>query len=85
MLWRHLMLIAEALGDRRCWFHRGAFHFALDAEGERTLAISGDAASRVRIDTCFRGAVRGTRWAREDDDARLALIVLEARDEAAVA
>lgn len=81
MRWLHVTKIATLLGERRGWLYRGAFHVRLDLDGEWTLAVSGDSASRIRLDSCQWGIVRATRWVREDDDARLAAVVLEIRDE----
>lgn len=82
MLREHFTTITDTLDDARCWYFRGAFHFALDHEGAWTLALSVDSMSRVRLDTCYLGSQRASRWVNTDDAARLAAVVRELRDEA---
>jgi hypothetical protein len=81
MRWGHILKIAALLDERRGWMYRGAFHLRLTPDGDWTLGISGDSASRIRLDACHLGIVRATRWVREDDSARLAAVVLGIRDE----
>lgn len=80
MLWKHLTQIAHLIDDR-CWFYRGAFHFALSGDGSVTLAVSGDSMDRIRLDACIDGLVHATSWARVGDFERIAAIVAAATDE----
>lgn len=83
MFWVALIEVSHALGTGRCWFYRGAFHFALDADW--TVAVTPDSLGRVRVDTCHLGVVRDTKWCRDNDTSRLVSIVCESRDEVLIA
>jgi hypothetical protein len=83
MLWKTLTHIAAVLGASRCWYYDRAFHF--DLGGGRTLAVSPDSASRVRLSVCQDGRDRATFWATSDRQDRVVSIVRQAvRDEAAL-
>lgn len=82
MLWQIITSISAALDAPRCWFYRGAFHFALTDEGDLTLAISCDSMHRIRLDTCVEGCIRATCWASFGDIDRAVGVALDALDEA---
>ena len=52
---------ARVLGKHECFAHDGRYHFALG--GGWTIAVSADAADRIRVDACYLTRPVSTMWA----------------------
>jgi hypothetical protein len=73
--------VGELLEQDTCWLYQRKYHFKLDREGVRTLAVSEDSGGRFRLETCVLGTAGSTLWTLSHDDARLAAVVRELGEE----
>lgn len=77
---RALTAASAVLGERYAYWYAGAYHFRTEADGW-TIAVTPEAADRIRIEACRGGQPMATLWCLVDDRARLAAIVAEMTDE----
>lgn len=71
-----LRVVGDLLQREVCWLYQRRFHFPLDEDGW-TIALAPESAGRLRVEACRWTLPVVTLWAREDDGARLADVVLE--------
>jgi hypothetical protein len=72
-----LLVIADTLGARYTYAHRGRYHFTI--RDDWTIALSADSAHRFRLETCRATTPRDTLWVLVDDADRLAGLVSDMR------
>lgn len=70
-----LVAVADELGERYAYWHKGAYHFTLALDGW-TIALTPESADRFRIEACRFGVPTSTLWSFSDDLARLAAVVV---------
>lgn len=74
-----LMVAAITLDRDTVYAYDGRFHFVV-GEGW-SIALSGDSADRIRIETCRLSIPRTTMWVLADKHDRLASLVSKMLDE----
>jgi len=73
--------VGAELGQDTCWLYQRKYHFKLDDEGIKTLAVSEDSGGRFRLEACTLTTPGTTLWTLSHDDARLAAVVRELGEE----
>lgn len=63
------------LGEPRCYWWRGTYHFPLDGHDGYTIGLTPESAGRVRVQLCRWSRPLDTVWARVADAGRLAQVV----------